>query len=197
MTTEQRVKQIENERSHQVMSKEEFVSFMENLRNGSHTYGSMVSNTMVKMNKTGNPFYGRVTKLSKWGFGCNTSYKKKGDNLREQEGIEEEFNPNSSYVQSTNDKENYVVCCKKDNPQIKYLRVYTNPNSNESTFTEYYIDGVKATDFEMEQLKTFLKKSTKGSHNLGIKGDEAFGTFNVGVDSVKFIYIDGKKIKVV
>jgi hypothetical protein len=197
MTTEQRINQIENEISHQVMSKDEFISYMENLRNGSHTYGSMVSNTKVKMNKTGNPFYERVTKLSKWSFGCNTSYKTKGDKLREQEEVQGDFSPNSTYVQAIDGKENYVVCCKADNPAVKYLRVYTNPNSNESTFTEYYIDGVKATEFEMEQLKTFLKKSTKGSHNLGIKGDEAFGTFNVGVDSVKFIYIDGKKIKVV
>lgn len=195
MTTEQKLNQIANEIAHEVMTKQEFISYMENLRNGSHTYGSMVSFTEPKMNKKGNPFSGRVKKLSKWGFGCNTSYTTKGEKLREGKNIEGDFKANASYVEA--EKENFVVCSKKDNPDIKYLRVYTNPNSNESTFTEYYIDGVKATEFEVEQIKGFLVKSTKGSNNLGVKGDEAFGTFNVQVDNVKYIYLDKRKIKIV
>jgi len=197
MTTEQRINQIGNEIIHELMTKQEFVSYMENLRNGSHTFGSVVSVTEPKMNKKGNPYYGRVKKMSKWSFGCNTSYSTKGENFRESNDIQGDFQAQSTYVQSTNGKDNYVVCAKKDNPNILYLRVYTNPNSNESTFTEYYIDGVKATEFEVEQIKGFLVKSTKGSNNLGAKGDNVFGTFNLLIDNVKYIYIDSRKIKVV
>lgn len=197
MTKEQRIEQISNEIIHELMTKDEFISFMENVRGGSHTYASMISDTEPKMNKRGNPFYGRVRKLSKWSFGCNTNPKTKGDNLRDEKGLEGEYEPQKTYIESYNGRDNYVVGVKSDNPAIKYLRVYTNPNSNESTFSEYYIDGVKATPFQMEQLKTFIKKSTKGSNNLGVKGDEAFGIFNVMVENVKFIYIDKRKIKIV
>lgn len=197
MTKEQRMEQISNEIAHEVMTKDEFISFMENVRGGSHTLGSMISDTEPQMRKRGNPFVGRVRKVSKWNFGCNTSAYTKGNNQREQKGIEGEYKPESTYVESADGRDNYVVAVKKDNPAIKYLRVYTNPNSNESTFTEYYIDGVKATEFQLEQLRTFLIKSKKGSHNLGIRGDEAFGTFNVTIENVKFIYIDNRKIKIV
>ena len=118
MTTEQRINQIGNEIIHEVMTKQEFVSYMENLCNGSHTFGSVVSVTEPKMNKTGNPYYNRVKKMSKWNFGCNTSFTTKGENYREKNDIQGDFQAQSTYVQSTNGKENYVVCAKKDNPNI-------------------------------------------------------------------------------
>lgn len=195
MTTEQRIAEFENGRTFEVMTHSDLEEYMNNLNNGSHTKGSIVTLTIPKMNKTGNPYWGRVTKLSKWNFGCNTAFSTKGDNLRERTGIEGDFTANKSYV--TADKKNFVVCSKDDDPNTKYLRVYTDANGDEVSFSEYYIDNVKATEFEVEQLKTFLVKSSKGSHNLGIKGDEAFGTFNVGMNSVKYIFVMGRKIKVV
>lgn len=197
MNINQKITQIETENTFEVMTKEDFISFMENINNGSHTYGSIITLAKARMNVKGNPFRDRVMKLAKWNFGCNTSFGKKGDNLREKSGIEGEFKPKSTYVETDVYDENFVVCHKKDDPNTKYLRLYTNANSNTVTFTEYYIDDVKATEFEMEQLRTFIKKSVKGSHNLGVKGAEAFGTFNVGLDSVKYIFVNGRKIKIV
>jgi hypothetical protein len=197
MTTQERLNQIAVEIAHEILSKEEFISYMESVNNGSHTFVSVVSLTEAKMNKTNNPFYGRVQKLSKWSCCINTNNKTKGDNLREKTGVSDkrDYKPASTYVKSTTDVENYVVCSKKDNPNLKYLRVYTNPDSNESTFTEYYIDGVKATTLEVEQIKSFLVKSSKGSHNLGVKGDSAYGVFNLSIDNVKYMYVCGRKIK--
>lgn len=195
MTTEQRIAEFENGRKFEVMNHSEIEEMMNNLNNGSHTKGSIVTLTNARMNKTGNPFYGRVTKLSKWNFGCNTSFSTKGENIREKNEIEGEFQANKSYVVA--DKKNFVVCSKEDDPTTKYLRVYTDANGDEVSFSEYYIDNVKATEFEVEQIKTFLVKSTKGSHNLGVRGDEAFGTFNVGMNSVKYIFVMGRKIKIV
>lgn len=195
MELTQKLKWLEEQKAFEVMTKDEFAEYMNNLNNGSHTKGSIVTLTVARMNKTGNPYFGRVMKLSKWNFGCNTSHTTKSENIRERNGIEGEFVSNGSYVVA--DKKNFVVCSKDDDPSKKYIRLYTDPNGDEVSFTEYYIDNVKATEFEIEQLKTFLIKSKKGSHNLGIIGDEAFGTFNVGMESVKYVFVMRRKIKVI
>lgn len=197
MTISEKLNQLEVETTFEVMTKGEFIDFMLNLRNGSHSFGSMVSLTLQKMNKRGNPYHNRVYKLSKWNFGCNTSYQTKGDNLREKKGIVGELVTKETYVQPLEDDSNFVVCSKKDDPTKKYLRVYTNPNSNETTFKEYYMDGVKIQEQELELVKGLITKSEKGSNNLGVVGSDSFGTFNVGLDSVKYMFIDNRKIKIV
>lgn len=196
MTMQQRLTQLENENGFEIMSKDDFMNYMLELNLG-HTYGSIITANAPKMNVRGNPFRDRVIKLSKWNFGCFTSFKTKGTNIREKSGIEGEFNPHQSYVTADNGEENFVVCTKKDDPTKKYLRLYTNPESKTVTFSEYYVDGVKASEFELEQIRTFIKKTSKGSHNLGIIGDKAFGTFNQSLDNVKYIFINNRKIKIV
>ena len=197
MNINERFNQLEVENNFEVMAKSEFLDYMSNLNNGSHTFGGMISLTLAKMNKTGNPYYGRVYKLSRWSFGCNTSFATKGENIREKKGVEGEFKAMGTYVKPDNDKDNFVVCSKKDDENVKYLRVYTNPDSNEPTFTEYYVDGVKLSGAELELVKGLIIKKSKGSINLGVQGKEAFGTFNVGVDSVKYMFINKRKIKIV
>lgn len=197
MNINEKFNQIEIENLFEQMTKSEVVDFMSNLRNGSHTKGSMISLTIAKMNKTGNPYFNRVYKLSKWNFGCNTSFGTKAENLRDKKEIEGEFTPNETYVKSINGKKNYVVCTHENDPSKIYLRVYTDANSTEPTFVEYYMDGVKIPQDELELVRGLIKRSEKGSHNLGIKGDEAFGTFNVGLNSVKYLLVAGRKIKIV
>lgn len=197
MNINEKFNQLEAENTFEVMTKDEVVEFMSNIKNGSHTFGSMISLTIAKMNKTGNPYFNRVYKLSKWSFGCNTSFGTKGENAREKNGIKGDFKPKSTYVTADNGKENYVVCSKKNDESVKYLRVYTDAKSNIPSFKEYYCEGVRLDGAELELVKGLIKSTKKGSANLGIQGADAFGTFNVGLDSVKYLFVEGRKIKVV
>ena len=197
MTIQEKLNEIEREFNFEQMTKAEFVDFMSNLRNGSHTYGSMISLTLAKMNKKGNPYHNRVYKLSKWNFGCNTNYVNKAENIRDKKNIEGDFSAKGTYVQPTDGDNNFVVCYKKDEPTKVYLRVYTDANSQTPTFKEYYMDNQKVQGHELELVKGFIKNSVKGSQNLGVIGNDAFGTFNVGLDSVKYMFIDKRKIKIV
>ena len=193
MTIKQRIAQLENETNFERMTKEDFVSYMENLRDGCFTFGTITVKNEPQMNKRGNPFYGRVTKLSKWGFGTNSDYTTRVNNRREKNGLEKDFKAGSTYITPLNGEYKCAIGVKKDNNQL-YVRLYPNKMY---FFTEYYIDGVKATEFEMEQLSTFLIEKSKGSKAQGLEEEERIIICNCKVENVVHLVADKRKIKVV
>lgn len=180
------------------ITREELVEKMLVLRNGSHTFGGVVLATEPKMNKGGNPFYGRVTKLAKWSFGVNTDYYTKVVNEMTRQGLDTSTltKEPSNYVRY-NEKANCPILRLKSDTSKLYLSVF--PNKEGVSFVEYYLDGVLATELETEQIKSWVgetKPSAKQSE-LGISADKEIKIRTIKLDSVVAITLEGTTYKVV
>ena len=180
------------------ITRQELVSKMLNLRNGSHTFGSIVLATEPKMNKGGNPFYGRVTKLAKWSFGVNTEYYTKVIKEMERQGLDTSAltREPSNYIRY-NEKANCPILKLKSDESKLYLSVF--PNKEGVSFVEYYIDGVLATELETAQIKAWEngnKPSAKQSE-LGISAEREIKIRTIKLDSIVAITLEGVTYKVV
>ena len=124
------------------------------------------STTTPKMNKTNNPFYGRVTKHSIYSSVClGRNYQKTCTNRGDSETYGEyqvEKPKGRTWVQFP-----FILCADKDATQ-KYLRIAKNENSTINS--TWYVDGRKATESEIAEIKTFLT-----SHSSGCKKQAAYG----------------------
>lgn len=167
------------------------------LRNGSHTFGSILTNSVPEMRKTNNPFLGRVTKLSKWSFGLNTEYYSKLIKEMERQGIDPSaLTKEPSNYERYNGKPNCPVLKLKSDPSKLYLALF--PNKDGVSFVEYYIDGRLATDFEVEQIKSFeygSKPSAKQTA-LGIEAERQVKIRTTKLESVVAITLEGQTYKV-
>lgn len=116
--------------------------------------------TEPKMNKTNNPYYGRVKKHTAYlnvDFGKN--YTDEVNRRRAEEGKSTDFQAQKSLYESVNE---YFV---KRGEQI-YLRFMFSKDTE--TKSIYTIDGRPATDAEVEQIKVFMPN--KGKHtNQGLE----------------------------
>lgn len=138
------------------------VNFLGSINKG--TFGTtLIVVTEPKMNKRNNPYFGRVHKAT-----CLTnvaigySYENTVNNRLAREGADAEFQsqkPNGrSWVEGM---ENILLVSDKDAEQM-YLRTTMLRNTNSKSV--YLIDGRKATEEEVEIIKTFLAKSSKPSN---------------------------------
>jgi hypothetical protein len=180
------------------ITKAELVEKMLTLRNGSHTFGGIVLATEPKMNKGGNPFHNRVTKLAKWSFGINTEYLTKLMKEMERQGLDTSAltEPTSNYVRY-NDKKNCSVLRLKSNLSKLYLNLF--PNKDKISFVEYYLDGVLATELETAQIKSWIgedKPSAKQTE-LGISEERQIKIRTPKLESVVAITLEGVTYKVV
>jgi len=116
--------------------------------------------TKPKMNKTNNPYYGRVEKHTAYlsvDFGKN--YTDEVNRRRAEEGKSTDFQAQKSLYESVNE---YFV---KRGEQV-YLRFMFSKDTE--TKSIYTIDGRPATDAEVEQIKAFMPN--KGKHtNQGLE----------------------------
>ena len=196
MTIQNRINEITATAT--TITRNELVEKMINLRNGSHTFGSIVVGNEPKMNKGGNPFYNRVTKLAKWSFGVNTDYYTKVINEMVRQGLDTSTltKEPSNYVRY-NEKSNCPILRLKSDTSKLYLSVY--PNKEGVSFVEYYIDNVLATELETEQVKSWVgdnKPSAKQSE-LGISAEREIKIRTIKLDSIVAITLEGVTYKVV
>lgn len=175
----------------------DLVGIMIELRNGSHTFGSVLLQSIPEMRKTGNPFYGRVTKLAKWSFGVNTEYYSKLIKELERQGIDASLlTKEPSNYERYNGKPNCPVLKLKSDPSKLYLALF--PNKDGVSFVEYYIDGRLATDFEVEQIKSFEygNKPSAKQTALGIEEERQIKIRTVKLESIVAITLEGQTYKV-
>lgn len=141
---------------------------------GKGTFGIvMVTCTIPTMNKTGNPYYGRLKKISMTSnvaFGYDYSAylygkaKKQGLlNGRELKDFQEEVSkPKGKHW----DEFPYFLQSDKDENQ-RYLRAYYNANS--VTKSIYLLDGRFVTDERVkEDIKQYIKVSSSTSSKFGL-----------------------------
>jgi len=196
MTIKNRLSQIETESSFQVINRSELVTFLTELRGGCFTFGSVILLTDVEMKKKGNPFANyKVQKLSKWSFGANSSYQTRVSNERERQGLSVDFTPRESWWESLTGNPKCAVGCHKVHRDQFYGNFY--PNSDQVSFVEYYLEGVKATDFQAEQIKSVMKKKGVEGKSQGLSEENAVLLRRPKLESIAYIIADGRKLKII
>lgn len=172
------------------ITEQDLIEKMLNVRGGAHTFGDVIVASVPKMNKTDNPFYGRVTKLAEWGCGINTTWAKKLNNAFEKhELVAPQIDlRNSPYVHYTDKPTCPVLRLKRDMNAI-YFAIFPN---KQLKFVEYYIDNVLATELELEQLKVWLPKPSVDKRQIesGIAESEQVIMRTPSIKSVVAIKVD-------
>lgn len=161
----------------------------ENLKKGQFGY-TIVTKTTPKMNKTGNPFIGRVEKVSVYTnamLGCN--YTNIVNNRLENEGKERDFVAqapkgrkfyNSFFDQSEKDDSVFYL-------KIAFYKERTHVTSN------YLIDGELATPEQVEQIKEFLPKNYSSAASQGLEEEDEVKMIAPKFDNVVAI-VQGEKL---
>lgn len=135
--------------------------FINAFRNG--TFGSvLVADTEPTMRKTNNPYVGRVRKVCRLSnIAIGYSYETYVNARRLRENLSADFK--ACPLQWGEWKKNYenVVLTHKGED---YLRVTMLPNTNVEV--TYMVDGRVATESEINEIKSFLSKSSSSRQGL-------------------------------
>ena len=144
------------------MNHEEFFEFLRQTKGCK--FINVMSLTEPKMNKTNNPFYGRVKKFTAVQMQFNYDYKKAVNNRLIKQGLEPTFDEQKMswghWVKDENlglDMTNKVIEHKGE----LFIRTYCLRNSKPHTF--YLIDGHLANAEETLLLKMYLKEKEEES----------------------------------
>jgi hypothetical protein len=146
--------------------------------------------TEVKMNKSGNPYYGRVTKRTKVQVDFNGVYQNKVNNsIGRNLGVEGEF------VTSPLPYGKWMVGLVNKFYEHKgeiYLRLYEHKGA--VAHVTYYLDGVEIGEREMENLRPHLPKNSwysKKQAEMGLSKSEMVKPYGVKLKNVESITLNG------
>lgn len=131
---------------------------------------SVVLSTEPTMNKRGNPYLGRVRKVTYYNdvmIGCE--YANVVTNRAERSsGVTEKYDPQASKCGAWID-DNYKYCRQKPNTKQCYFQFIFRLNTNPKPI--WFVDNRIATSEEIEVIKSFLSggnKSYNKQHDYGI-----------------------------
>lgn len=139
------------------------------------------------MNKTNNPYYGRVKKLTTVSNArLGVSYESCVNGKLERSGQ----TPDYQAGKSTTDFVNDFIQVSKDGTKY-YLKV--GINSRTTIDSVYYLDGRIATDKEMADIRNYLKKSAPSQRQIaaGIAADEVYRHITPNVENILHIWQGG------
>lgn len=133
------------------VSKTEILEILKNVNKP--TFVNIVSETKVRMNKTGNPYFDKVFKTSKGNYFIGGSYEDMVNNRMEKEGMERTFVSEECKVGD------HVSKCVQYNEKLNryYLQYFTFDTSNiksEYTFEGNPIDRNVFVSFEVKKSQT-------------------------------------------
>lgn len=141
------------------------------------------------MNKTANPYYGRVKKLTTISNArLGVSYVNCVNGKLERMGE----TPNYQAGKSVTDYVNDFIQESKDGTK-QYLKI--GINSRTTTDSVYYLDGVLLTDAnpELPKVKQYIKKSTLPQRQVdaGIAPDDVYRHITPNVENILNIWLGG------
>lgn len=148
---------------------------------GSATFATIIANVEQKMLKTGNPLRNEVvTKLVNYKFMLNAVYQNAVNNKRIKEGKQADFKAQSNWHEKVYDSINGAIVCNKNKPENKYLSGIVESADN----LQYYVNGIEATDEQIEIIKQFKQKSS--APNQGLEDEVTFRTIKIeGIKEVR------------
>lgn len=157
----------------------------------SHTFVSVVYENEVKMNKRGNPYYGRVTKRTIVQVDFNGVYQNKVNNSIEKNlGVEGEFT--TSPLPYGKWMDGLVNKFYEHKGEI-YLRFYEHKGA--VSHVTYYLDGVEVGEREMELIAPYLPQPkvwySKKQAEMGLSEDEMVKPYGVKLSNVESVTLNG------
>lgn len=141
----------------------------------------------ASMNKTNNPYYGRVKKLTTVSNArLGVSYVNCVNGKLERSGQ----TPDYQAGKSTTDFVNDFIQVNKDGTKY-YLKV--GINSRTTIDSVYYLDGRIATDQEVADIKNYLKKSAPSQRQVaaGLDADDVYRHITPNVENILHIWQGG------
>ena len=126
---------------------------------GRNQFGvTITTKTEPKMNKTNNPYFGRVEKVkTSHNVALGRDYAAKVNKDLEAHGLEPNFKAQKASGRSPLGTD-LLFEVKDTDPNICYIRVMYNKNSKSTE--EFYLDNRLATPEEVASIKEFLPKSS-------------------------------------
>ena len=153
----QKLKAMASERKAKKISLVQLINFLGELSEKSYTKGYLIMRGEVKMNKKGNELFGRVSKLSGFGFDVNIDYARKVNLQLEREGKEADFVAQSTYTEQVN------KIVHRHAVQREKLYMSCFPALNFGKFSEYLVDDKPATAEQVATIKQFLPAKNTSS----------------------------------
>ena len=153
-----------------------------------HQFVGIVMTTSVKMNKTGNPYYGRLTKRTHTSMSFNYDYENAVNNHLEKKGLERTFDgdklPWGTWIKGF---ENKFISHKGE----VYVRLYEI--SSNTPKVEYLLDGVAVSAEELSKIRPYLptKKESAKQSAEGLNESEQVRPKAVNLLSIESITISG------
>ena len=118
------------------------------------TFTNIVSEVFPKMNKTGNPYFGKVVKKSKGNYFIGGSYEEMVKTRMEKEGMEPTFESKECSV-----GEHISKCVQyNDNTKKNYLQYFTFPTSKPSSTFEF-----EGNEIDKQLFESFMVKKSENS----------------------------------
>lgn len=146
--------------------------------------------TEVRMNKTGNPYYGRLTKKTTVQADFNGVYQNKVNNsIVRNLGVEGEFTTSPLPFGHWMDG---LVNKFYEHKGVIYLRLYEHKGA--VAHVTYYLDGVEVSEGEMENIRPFLptkNRYSKKQAEMGLSEAEMVVPYGVKLSNVKSVTLNG------
>lgn len=129
----------------------------------------VVTKTTPKMNKTNNPYFDRVEKISTYQnamLGC--SYSNVVNNRLQNEGKEGNF---TAEAPKGREKYNAFFDRSLKDPNTFYLKIMQYKTQTKIT-SNYLVDGRLATAEELAQIKSFMPSHSSNAVHQGLEADD-------------------------
>lgn len=146
---------------------------------------SFITDTEVRMNKTNNPYHGRVKKQKFTVVQSGFDYERSVNNRLKKEGKEDDFSSVPNWMKLVDENNLFLVTDKKTETKFYFRYQYV---SNKPLETTYFLDGKKVEkDTILPLIKPFLPKSNNYS-NQNLDNPLRFST--VKLENIKEITIN-------
>ena len=149
---------------------------------GSATFAKVKAVVEQKMLKRNNPLASaQITKQVVYSMLLNANYQNMVNNARKREGKDANFVSQENWFKKVNDGFNGSIVAKKSDESCLYLFFACNNAETQ----KYYVNGIEATQSEIETIKEFKQKNTK-SVNQGLEDDVVVRTIKIeGIEEIK------------
>jgi hypothetical protein len=149
---------------------------------GSATFAKVKAVVEQKMLKRGNPLANTtITKQVVYNMLLNANYQNMVNNARKREGKETDFVSQENWFKKVNDGFNGSIVAKKSDETCLYLFFACNQAETQ----KYFVNGIEATQTEIDVIKQFKQKSAKAV-NQGLENDIVVRTIKMeGIEQIK------------
>ncbi len=165
------------------ISQSEVVTILSNYEKKSFT--NMVTETIVRMNKTGNPYYNQVKKLSSRNYYINSDYLKRVINEGKKEGINPEENTFQVEEMKGKKRVKNSVCVDTKTEQTFYL--FLELFDEVPPKVEYYFEGNPIDKQLFESYLVKVSESKKQPQERKVK------VITPKIENIKSFTLEGIK----